>query len=562
MALHAKKKIPVGIDSFETIIEGNYYYVDKTGFAKDIIEKSALVSLITRPRRFGKTINMLMLKSFFEIAQESKRSFFETLSIGQDSDCMVHQGNYPVMFLTFGGVKETSKATCLDTLEGIIVDEWRRHAYLLESPALTEPEKTDYKRVIERTASSDLYSRSIKHLTMYLHRHYGVRPIVLLDEYDAPLLEAYNSKDPEYYATIVGFMRTFLTTGLKKNPEFYKAVITGVTRIAKESIFSGFNNASMHPLTDTFYAPYFGFMQSEVDALVAYYKPQVSIEQIKYWYDGYTIGTTEHMYNPWSVLNMLFKGSVLGQYWINAGNNNLIKDVIVARASELQNDMEQLINGRTIRKKIVEHTTFDTVYTHDDAAWNLLLTAGYLSFKNFADRMADFYIPNQEIREFFIETITTWCQQHVNTRNFTSMLEALTQGEVERFEDFFINFVQHSFSFRDIGGDEPEAFYHAFVFSLFASLYGEYQILSNREGGSGIYDLAIIPNDASKFGIVLEFKRIAAIERQPVEVAADHALAQALRHDYAEAIRARGMTKIITLGIGFKGKQVAIRHAP
>ncbi len=560
IGMHTKKIIPVGIDSFEDIIDGNYYYVDKTGFAKDIIDKSAKVTLITRPRRFGKTINMLMLKSFFEISQDSKRSFFEQLSIGQHVYCMEQQGTYPVIFFTFGSVKEKTQEKCLNTIEGLIAEEFLRHMYLLQSSALEDIEKEHYVAVARRTASSDLYSSAIKHLSNYLYRHHGVKPIVLIDEYDAPLLEAYTSKDQDYYNAVIGFMRTFLTSGLKTNPAFHKAIITGVTRIAKESLFSGFNNASTHPVTDTFYAPWFGFTQQEVTALVEYYQPPVTLEQISHWYDGYTFGKSIHMYNPWSILNTLFKNGNLDLYWINAGSNDLIKEVIASRAAALQNDIELLINGKTIHKEVLDNITFDTLHSQDDTAWNLLLTGGYLSFDNYHDQQADMYIPNEEIRRFFLKTVTIWCQQHLNTRNFTSMLDALTRGDATRFEAFFVDFVEHSFSFRDIGGNEPEAFYHAFVFGLFASLYGEYQILSNREGGSGIYDLAIIPADVNKFGIVIEFKRVAAIEQPTVAAMADLALQQALQLDYAEALRARGITKIMTLGIAFKGKQVAIKH--
>ncbi len=555
------KKIPVGVDSFEDIMQENYYYVDKTGFVQDIIDKSALVTLITRPRRFGKTINMLMLKSFFEISDIPKRSFFESLYIGQHGDCMEHQGKYPVIFFTFGSIKVKTAEEFQEKIRELIAREFVRHLYLLNSSALDAIEKNNYMAILNGTITSSLYNGALYTLTNILHKHHGIRPFVLIDEYDAPLLEAYTSKDQDYYNAAVGFMRTFLTDGLKTNHAFHKAVITGVTRIAKESLFSGFNNASPHPVTDTFYASRFGFTEQEVRDLVAYYNPPVTLEQIRHWYDGYTMGKSGHIYNPWSILNMLFKNGNLDQYWVNAGNNDLIKDVIAARATELQNDLELLINGHTVRKKIIENTTFETLHTHPDAAWNLLLTGGFLSCKNLADRVADFYIPNQEIREFFIDTIMTWCRQHVNTKNFTSMLEALTQGDARRFEDFFINFVEHSFSFRDIGGDEPEKFYHAFVFGLFASLYGEYQVLSNREGGSGIYDLAIIPKDTNKFGIVIEFKRLAALERPTVDSIADYALEQALRLDYVEALRGRGIKNILTLGIAFKGKQVAIRYA-
>ncbi len=560
IGMHTKKIIPVGIDSFEDIIDGNYYYVDKTGFAKDIIDKSAKVTLITRPRRFGKTINMLMLKSFFEISQDSKRSFFEQLSIGQHAYCMEQQGTYPVIFFTFGSVKEKTQEKCIDTIEGIMAKEFRRHAYLANSAALTDAEKKDCTSVINRTAPSDLYSSALRDLTDYLYRHHGVKPIVLIDEYDAPLLEAYTSKSQDYYNAVIGFMRTFLTSGLKTNPAFHKAVITGVTRIAKESLFSGFNNAFICPVTSNFYSAWFGFTEDDVKTLVEYYKPPVSLDQIKHWYDGYSMGTSRHIYNPWSMLNMLYNNGELQQYWINAGSNDLIKEVIASRAAELQNDIELLINGKTIHKEVLDNITFDTLHSQDDTAWNLLLTGGYLSFDNYHDQQADMYIPNEEIRRFFLKTVTIWCQQHLNTRNFTSMLDALTRGDATRFEAFFVDFVEHSFSFRDIGGNEPEAFYHAFVFGLFASLYGEYQILSNREGGSGIYDLAIIPADVNKFGIVIEFKRVAAIEQPTVAAMADLALQQALQLDYAEALRARGITKIMTLGIAFKGKRVAIKH--
>ncbi len=558
--MHTKKIIPVGVDSFEKIIDGNYYYVDKTGFVKDIIDKSAEVTLITRPRRFGKTINMLMLKSFFEISQDSKRSFFEQLSIGQHAYCMEQQGTYPVIFFTFGSVKEKTQEKCLNTIEGLIAEEFLRHMYLLQSPALENIEKEHYVAVARRTASSDLYSSAIKHLSNYLYRHHGVRPIVLIDEYDAPLLEAYTSKNQDYYNTVIGFMRTFLTSGLKTNPALHKAVITGVTRIARESLFSGFNNAFICPVTSNFYSAWFGFTEDDVKTLVEYYNPPVSLDQIKHWYDGYSMGTSRHIYNPWSMLNMLYNNGELQQYWINAGSNDLIKEVIASRAAELQNDIELLINGQAIRKKVLDSTTFDTLHTHDDTAWNLLLTGGYLSFTNLADRMVDLCIPNKEIQEFFVDTITTWCQQHLNTHDFIDMLTALTEGHLDEFENFFINFVKTSFSHRDIGGNEPEAFYHAFVFGLFSSLQADYRVVSNRESGLGTYDLAIIPHDTRRAGIIIEFKRVSSVSQKTAEEAALQALQQINTLEYEQELHANRITKIIKLGIAFKGKQVAIKH--
>ncbi len=561
MAMESKKIVPIGIDSFDEIVEGNYYYVDKTGFIKDILERGAKVTLITRPRRFGKTLNMLMLKSFFEISKDAKRSFFEKLSIGQDVACMEHQGRYPVIFFTFSSIKVGTQEQFEEKIHELVTREYSRHLYLLESKALTIGERQGLQDILAGVRTSSLYNGALYTLTNMLYKHYGVRPIVLIDEYDTPVLEAYASKNQDYYAYVVGFMRTFLTDGLKTNSAFHKAVLTGVTRIAKESIFSGLNNASVHPVTDTLYGSWFGFTEDEVNALMDYYEASVSMDIVRAWYDGYRMGNHDHIYNPWSITNMLFRQGDIQQYWINTGNNDLVKNVITQRAGELRNDVERLINGHVIRKDIVGHTTFDMLDKHDCAAWNLLLTAGYLSFQHYHDQQADLYIPNEELRRFFKQSIMHWCTQQVNMTDFTEMLTALTEGNLEEFESFFTDFVQQSFSFRDIGGKEPESFYHAFAFGLFASLQAEYQVLSNRESGLGIYDLAIVPKDIRRAGILIEFKRVNPATKKTIDDMAALALQQLEDLAYEQELRARGIKNIIKLGIAFKGKQVVIRHA-
>ncbi len=557
------RPLPIGIDDFEKIISQNYHYVDKSLFIKELLDYAAGVTLIPRPRRFGKTLNLSMLKYFFEKTAISRASLFDGLNIAKHPEYMKHQGQYPVIFLTFKFIEGETWEMCFEKMKRLIANEFERHAYLLESVALSPFRKKEFQKIIELSASDTAYEVSLKDLTMYLAKHHNQKPIVLLDEYDVPMQNGFKNN---YYNKAAQFMRLFIGDGLKGNDYLNFGVITGCMRISKESIFTGLNNPDVCTILGDAYSDKFGLLESEVKSLLKECGietcQQTCMEEIRAWYNGFSSGH-HTIYNPWSIINFINKKCEFNSYWVNSSSNDIIKKLIKNSDEEVKEEIAQLLQGKTICKRVDENIVFaDLDEGQQTALWNFLLFSGYLSFKNLrldgTHRVADLFIPNKEIVSIYESTILGWFSN--KEIRYNTMLQYLVDGNITEFTKLFEKFVIISFGYFDVGNQEAENFYHAFVLGILATLATTHFITSNRESGLGRYDVKIAPHDKTKPAIIIEFKKVEPDEHETLESAAASALQQITNKRYAIELEHIGYTHIIPLAIVFKGKQVLVRR--
>ncbi len=566
------KKLPIGIDDFKLLRTNDYCYVDKSLFIKELIDAGqGKVMLIPRPRRFGKTLNLSMLRYFFERYEgsESNRDLFDGLAITQHADCMEQQSKYPVIFLTFKDVKEKGWDSCYDKLTRVISAEFERHAYVLHDSVLSDQQQEDFKKIINRTASQALYENALKDLSFYLAKHYGVNPVILIDEYDSPIHAGFLEN---YYDDVVSFMRGLMCAGLKGNANLAYGVITGILRIAKESIFSGMNNLEVHTLLSPFYADKFGLLEDEVAALLHEYDINQGVEQARSWYNGYAAGGipltarakepyTVKLYNPWSIINFVKNSGTLGPYWANTSDNRLIQDLIRCASEDVKRDFELLLIGKSVTKKICEDVVFPSIYNDSNALWSFLLFTGYLTWQS-RELMqvkcdAALVVPNREVLDCLKTLVMQWFTQSVGSSAYQNMLEAIRQSNLSAFERYFQQSVLDHMSFFDVTGKNPERVYHAYVLGLLVGLDATHEVKSNRESGFGRYDVCIIPRDHFNPGFIIEFKVFSKRDKT-LEAAAQLALEQIEGHKYDTELRARGIQHIIKLAIVFDKKDVLI----
>ncbi|WP_240984757.1 AAA family ATPase [Acididesulfobacillus acetoxydans] len=555
-----KKRIAIGVSDFREMLTGAYYYVDKTLFIKDILEDGSKVILLPRPRRFGKTLNMSMLRYFFEKSAPDHSGLFENLAICRHADCMAKQGQYPVIYLTFKDLKHNTWKVTYDSFVQLIYTEYNRHLYLLDSSVMSDMDKKYFRRVSMEEGSEADYAGSIKKLSEFLSKHYGKKTIILIDEYDVPIQQAYLK---QYYDPLVSFLRNLMTAALKDNNYLEKAVLTGVMRVARESLFSGLNNLSVWTLLDEPYSRYFGFLESEVEELLNYYGIESQIEEVRSWYNGYIFGDTV-VYNPWSVLKYAqnWQGG-LQPYWVNTSDNELVKRLISKGGYELKSELEELLQGGALVKTINQNISMGEVEQSEENVWSFLLFSGYLKALtrdlirgDFVCRLA---IPNYEVEVLYQKIILSWFVNQSGRNKLQSLLNSLMSGEVKTFTALFKEYVMASLSYFDTGGQEPEQFYHAFVLGLLVGLRPEHEVKSNRESGYGRYDVMIIPRDLKQAGIIIEFKKVEADEGEDLEKAAERALQQIDAKEYGQELIERGIRKIRKLGIAFRGKEVLVR---
>ncbi|MCF7800078.1 ATP-binding protein [Candidatus Babeliales bacterium] len=557
-----KKELGIGVSDFKNIREKNYYFVDKSLLIKEIIETGAEVLLFPRPRRFGKTLNLSMLRYFFEKNLPSQKGnnkhLFKNLEIEKYKNCMQHQGQYPIIFFTFKDIKETNWEKTIEKIKDLISIEFKRHKYLLDSNLIDIYEKEYCKKIINKTASQVDYENSLKNLSEYLAKFYNKRSIILLDEYDSPITSGYLNN---YYKEIISFMRGFLCGGLKDNSFLEKAIITGVLRIAKESIFSGVNNLKTYSIITKNFSEYFGFLQTEVENILKYYDLENKINDVKKWYDGYNFGGHK-IYNPWSIINFASDKGTLIIYWVNTSDNQLIRDLITNGDESLKSDIEGIIAGINNKHVINDNIVFQDINKINSATFNLLLFSGYLTVSDIKyDENRDVFlgklsIPNVEIRGLYKNIIIYWFENSINFNKYKAMLKNLISGNIEEFTNYFTDFVASSFSSFDLPENESEKVYHAFVLGMLVSLSKDYLVKSNRESGYGRYDVILIPRDKNKFGIVIEFKK--ADEKESIENAVQDALKQIKEKNYVQELKDLEIKNILNLGIAFKGKQVKI----
>ena len=551
-----KKPLPIGISDFKEIIDKKYAYVDKSLLIAEVIEEGTKVALIPRPRRFGKTLNLSMLKYFFEKTGEDTSYLFKDLKIWQDERCRALQGQFPVIFLTFKSIKHASWDQAFNHFRQIISEEFERHAYLVEDDGLSQKEKEKFRKVLDEEGDEGQTATSLRLLIQWLHRYHKKPVILLIDEYDSPAHRAYSAG---YYDNLIGFLRILLSDSLKDNSSLEWAVLTGILRIAKESIFSGLNNIRTFTLLNEGFRDKFGLLEPEVEELLASYDLANKLPLFREWYDGYRIGSCTGIYNPWSVLNCLAEKGELAPYWVNTSDNALIKQLIAQGGEELKADIEILLQGGTIAQKIEEGTVFSQLHQENRAIWMLLLYSGYLTIdaKPAYDIPCPLRIPNREIYSLYRSMILDWFERSINESQYLRLLNSLTKGDVATFSEILSEFVLSSVSVFDVPFEESEKIYHAFVLGLLVGLKDTYTVKSNREGGLGRYDVMLFPKNPQELGIVIEFKKVAPSD--DLEQAATAALQQIAEKKYAQELIAYGVSRILSLGIAFKGKQVFIK---
>lgn len=555
----AFKPLPIGVDSFEEIIEKEYYYVDKTRFIKELLDMKGKVNLFTRPRRFGKTLNLSMLQCFFEMNRYDAERLFRGLAIMDAGDrYLEHMSQYPVVSLSFKSMKQESFDLSYIQMKKMIAEEFRRLDFVMKSDKLTEAEKERFLAIRDVEGSDADYLDALRFLSSCMMKATGKRTIILIDEYDVPLENAYFSG---FYNKMIPLIRSLFESALKTNENLEFAVISGCLRISKESIFTGLNNLKIISITNPTYSEHFGFTQKEVKEMLEFYGRSSHIDTVKSWYDGYLFGKTE-VYNPWSVIN--FVEQIWAQedafpqpFWSNTSSNSIVRTLIERADIRVKQEIESLIQGESIEKPIHEDITYDDMEPDksQDNLWNFLFFTGYL--KKTKERMADniryisMSIPNEEVRYIYKNTVLSWFEQKVKKRDFSQFYQYIVQGNITGFEDTVTQMLREGISFYDT----KEAFYHGFMMGLFNGME-DYYAYSNRESGDGRYDICLKSMDVKKPVIILELKTAASYAE--METKSREAIEQIKIKHYEEDLARDGYTTALCYGIAFYKKNCRI----
>jgi len=550
------KKLPLGLSDFKTVIEDNYYYIDKSLLIKELFETAGQVLLIPRPRRFGKTLNLSMLKYFFSISSTDHKYLFRDTHIWKEGNYMEVQGRYPVIYLTFKDVKESNWESSFKKIREIIANEFKSYLQMLEHK-ISPHDLEKYITLINGKAEETTYGTALLFLSNLLYVHYNKKVIILIDEYDAPIHAGFIH---DFYDEIIQFMRSLLTSVFKDNQYLEKGILTGILRTAKEGIFSGLNNLSVYSLLDTEFEDKFGFTEQEVKQLLTDWEMSDQLPEIQAWYNGYKFGNTT-IYNPWSLISCISKKGALKPYWLNTSDNQIIKKLISLASSEVKEELELLLNKKEIEKEITEAIIFPGIENNSKALWSLLLFSGYLAYSScklvIGKTYCNLTIPNQEIEILYKELITEVFERTLTTHKVNIMLRALITGDIDTFEILLQEFLLNSISMYDLPANEPEKTYHLFVLGLLVLLADQYQVKSNRESGLGRYDIMLIPKDKNQLGIVIEFKKTAP--KETLELAATRALEQIKQKEYMHELKSLGIKHIKIIGIAFESKKIFIQ---
>lgn len=553
------KSLPIGISDYVRAQE-EYYYVDKTLLIKEFLDQKPLVSLFTRPRRFGKTLNMDMLRVFFEISDKNTSKYFADKNIWKcGEEYRSHQGKYPVIFLTFKDVKFDTWDATIDKIRGILQEEYGRHQELLNSDKLSQYEKEYFTKIISATANEVELTSSLERLSKMLASHYDKAPVIIIDEYDTPIQEGY-SKD--FYNEIIGFMRNFFSGAFKDNKNLSYGFLTGILRIAQESIFSGLNNLTVNSVMDEEYDSFFGFTESEVKAMLSYYGVSDKEEELKDWYDGYLFGS-EEIYNPWSVINYISKGCLPQAYWVNTGKNELLDDVLSVAADDITERLYDLLQGERVVARIDQNVVYRSLAEDPANIYSLLLVAGYLKtpkkeLQADGSYLCEVSIPNREIAAVYkSEILSHFLQTGAITRTTANKIaESLYENDYKKLQSAIGEYMYKSISFFDGGA---EGFYHGLMLGLIALMDNQYKIKSNRESGDGRFDVSLIPREKRYPGIILELKWKEKLSDVGLEKWSNEALKQIGELRYDSEMKEDGITEILKFGIAFSGKKVCVR---
>lgn len=559
-------RLPVGLSDFEQIIENEFDLVDKSLLIKDIIDDDQIL-LITRPRRFGKTLNLSMLNYFFNVNFDAKlsRSLFKGFKISQQSDrYLKHQNQYPVISFSFKDVKGSSFSKTYIGIAQLIKKIYSEHSYLLNSDTLAKQDARIYQTILDESATESALQHSLSNLTKYLRDYHGNRVVVLVDEYDTPIQSGYLHN---YYQEIIEFFVIFFGAGLKDNKNVYKAVLTGILRVAKENLFSGLNNLIVYSMLNERYSQYFGFTENEVESLLKSLKRDSHLAEVKKWYNGYCIGS-HTVYNPWSIANYA-KEKVLKRYWINTSDNALIKKLVINSSLHFKSQLESLLEDKPLQKMIDTDIVFADLKENEGAIWDLLFMSGYLKSVSteYIDRgtLCQVLIPNREVRSLYQQIIEQWLSDGKGIDWYNEFLESLLCGEMRTFTERLENILLQTISYHDIAR-QPEAFYQGLMIGLTASLNkNHYQIKSNRESGHGRYDIIIMPKDLRQLGIIIELKSVESDNNreklmQSLKQEAQQALAQINNKNYDSELKQHGLTRWLKIGLAFSGKQFDCLH--
>ena len=552
------KPLPIGISDYVRA-QSEYYYVDKTLLIKEFLDQKPLVSLFTRPRRFGKTLNMDMLRVFFEISEEDTSRYFTDEAIWKcGEEYRSHQGKYPVIFLTFKDVKFGTWEATIDKIKGLLQEEYGRHQELTNSDKLSKYEKDYFAKILEGTANEVELSSALEKLSKMLSAHYGKAPIIIIDEYDTPIQEGY-SKD--FYEEIIGFMRNFFSGAFKDNKNLSYGFLTGILRIAQESIFSGLNNLMVNSVMDEAYDSFFGFTSEEVREMLNYYGVSEKEGELKDWYDGYSFGS-EEIYNPWSVINYISKGCIPQAYWANTGKNEVLEDVLKAATDDITERLYSLLQGESVIARIDQNVVYRSLAEDPANIYSLLLVAGYLKapkkeLQADGSYLCEVSIPNREIAAVYkSEILSHLLQVGAITRTTANKIaESLYANDYKKLQKAIGEYMDKSISFYDAGA---EGFYHGLVLGLIALMDNQYKIKSNRESGDGRYDISLIPREDRYPGIIMELNWKKDLSAEKLEGLADEALAQIDSMRYDAEMKEDGINDILKFGIAFSGKKVSV----
>lgn len=561
------RTVAIGIQDFGDLIQKKYFYIDKTSFIKEWWESGDSVTLITRPRRFGKTLNMSMVEQFFSVDYAGRGELFEGLSIWENEKYKEIQGTYPVISLSFANVKETNYADTRKKICQMIAELYAKYSFLLDETIMEENERAFFRRICVDMDDVDA-TMAIHYLSKFLYRYYGKKVIILLDEYDTPMQEAYVDG---YWNELVAFTRSMFNSTFKTNPWLERGIMTGITRVSKESIFSDLNNLKVVTTTSDEYATSFGFTEEEVFAALEECGMADKKEQVKKWYDGFIFGSHKDIYNPWSILNFLDTGNFT-TYWANTSSNSLVGKLLREGNRRVKEKFETLLNGEKIWTPIDEQIVYNQLDDNESAIWSLLLASGYLKVLSHENEELLEYgeeakyeltLTNYEVERMFNSMVRGWFKRV--EPDYNDFIKALLLGDTKAMNAYMNRVALSTFSYFDTGrnpsGEEPERFYHGFVLGLIVDLQSRYVITSNRESGFGRYDVMMEPkNPKEDDAMILEFKVHDAEDEETLKDTVQEALRQIHEKQYAQQLIARGIPKerIRSYGFAFQGKKVLI----